>query len=223
MSALTLASTLALASFLSVQTHVTTWLVFDPTADNRLELEVPEFAGGGVRESRLVGGVLARITFDLVPLLLNQPASADVVVEEIRVAGESFDALPGLGTGTLCVSLDPVDPGGGILELPVLAPPHITAELRTLTHLAGPIAALVPDGIPLAATIDEDLQIDLRALLANGLTAGPAAVNTSAEGIVPPNVIVFGGQAFRIEAKILNSLAVPEDPLLDECEAAGLL
>lgn len=222
--------TLALAGLLSlnpiaVETSLTTWLVLDPNAANQLQMTLP---GGETVATPLSGGVLATVTVDLLALALNLPTVAEVQVEEIRIAGESFapvPALPSLQTGTLCVSADPQATGGGAVALPAEVPPRITisTELATRTVALGPLGAALPgDGIPLSAAIEDEVQADLRTLLVNELGTGPVAVDTEAEGVVPPDVLLIGGQPFRIDLRILNSLSAPSGPLLDECAAAGI-
>ena len=49
--------------------------------------------------------------------------------------------------------------------------------------------------------------------------AGEFAVDAHATGTIPPDVALLGGLPFEIDAKILNSLAPPSDPLLDQCAA----
>jgi hypothetical protein len=208
-----------LGGLLSVQGSVTTWLVFDPTADNRLVIETPASLGGTTGTS-LVGGVLATLRFDLVKLATNLPLSIDVDVREIRVAGDSFAPLPVFPTtqtGTICVTADPDDPGSGTVTLPLLGPPHIVADMRTRTFLTSSLGGLFPDGIALSARIEDDLAIDLRALILNRFAAGPVAVDTEARGVIPPDILLLGGFPFSLQVKILNSLQPRHDPLLDEC------
>jgi hypothetical protein len=209
------------AGLVSVQTSVTTWLVFDPSSDNRLTIEEPADLGGPTG-TRLVGGVLATFSFDATKLLLHLPLKADVRIDEVRVAGESFAAIaaiPLLQTGTICVTGDPNQPGTGTVTVPLIGLPTIDADMRTVTFLTSALGDFFPDGIALSAHIEEPLEVDLRALLANGFTAGPVAVDAEAEGTIPPDVVFLGGLPFSIHAKILNSLTPPEDPLLDECAA----
>jgi hypothetical protein len=167
-----------------------------------------------------VGGVLATLHFDLLKLLLDQPLSVDVEVEEIRVAGASFTPLATVPvqTGTLCVTADRDDPGSGTVTLPLLARPHIEAEMRTVSFPTA-LASLFPEGIALSAGIEDDLEIDLRSLLLNRFAAGPVAVDTEAQGVIPPDILLLGGLPFRLKVKILNSLQPTAHPLLDECAA----
>jgi hypothetical protein len=222
MHPLTLVMAGALSGLVSVQARVGTWLVFDPHSDNRLTISEPASLGGPTG-TRLVGGVHATLVFDATRALLNLPLSVDVVIDEIRVAGESFPAvpiLPDLQTGTVCVTADPSRPGTGTVSVPVLGLPEISADMRTLTFATAPlVAALFPNGIALTAHIEEPLGVDLRALLLNRFLAGPVAVDADASGTIPADVALLGGQPFTIHAKILNSLAPPADPLLDECAA----
>lgn len=222
MSATALAMAGLLSGLVSVNTSVTTWLVLDPSSENRLEIDLPPNLGGETG-TRLVGGVLATLSFDAVSLLLNRPLVLDVTIDDIRIAGESFAALPSmpqLQTGTICVTADPAEPGTGTVTVPLLGLPVIDAEMRTQTVMTSPLMNnLFPDGIALAARIREQLAVDLRALLRNNFTAGPVAVDTEASGVIPPEILLLGGQTFRIDATILNSLSEPEDPLLDECDA----
>jgi len=218
-------ATLALAGLVSgaitTETSVTTWLVFDPHSANRLTIEEPPELGGPTG-TRLVGGVRATLTFDATKLLLHLPLTVAVRIDEIRIAGDSFapvPVLPDLQTGTLCVVADPTQPGTGAVVVPLLGLPQIAADMRTLAFATSPlVGALFPDGIALTARIEEPLGIDLRAFLLN-LTAGPIAVDADAEGVIPPDVALLGGQGFAIQAKILNALGPPRDPLLDECAA----
>jgi hypothetical protein len=201
----------------AVQTSVTLWLILDPHAENRLEIETPGVPVG----TELVGGVLTTLRFDPAKLLLNRRLSADVEIDEIRIAGASFvpvPAFPTLQTGTICVTADPSTPSGGTLTLPVLALPRIAADMRTLTFLTSPLGTIFPDGIPLTARVEDDLEVDLRALLLN-LTAGPVAVDTEASGVIPPDILFLGGLPFSLRVKIVNSLLPPAHPLLDECAA----
>ncbi|HEV7732388.1 MAG TPA: hypothetical protein VGR62_09525 [Candidatus Binatia bacterium] len=222
MMPITLAAAGLLSGLISVQTSVTTWLVFDPSSENRLEIDAPAEAGGATG-TRLVGGVLATLTFDATKVLLDQPLTLDVRIDEIRIAGESFAAiptLPDLQTGTICVVADPAEEGTGTVTVPLLRQPQIDADMRTVTFLTSPtLGALFPDGISLAAHIRDELEVDLRALLLNRFASGPVAVDTAAQGVVPADLPLLGGQPFRIEAKILNSLQAPQHPLLDECAA----
>lgn len=207
-------------ALISVQGSVTTWLVFDPTADNRLTIEVPPELGGPA-DTELVGGVLATLHFDPVRLLLNLPLSVEVTVEEIRVAGASFaplGSLPTLQTGTLCVTADASDPGSGSVTVPLLGLPVIQAEMRTVTYLTN-LSVLFPDGVALAAAIEDQLGLDLRALLRNRFAAGPVVVDTQAQGVIPSDVALLGGRPFSMQVTILNSLQPPHHPLLDECAA----
>jgi len=210
-----------LTGLVSVNTSVSTWLVFDPSQENRLEIDLPEALGGGTG-TRLHGGVLATLSFDVVSLLLNRPLLLDVTIDEIRVAGESFAALPtspALQTGTVCVTADPDEPGRGTVLVPVGRLPIIDAEMRTVTLLTSPaLGPLFPDGIALAARIRDELEVDLRALLRNHFTSGPVAVDTEASGVIPADLPLLGGQPFRIDVTILNSLSAPQHPLLDECD-----
>jgi hypothetical protein len=64
-----------LSASISTQTSVTTWLVFDPSSDNRLTIEEPADLGGPTG-TRLVGGVLATFSFDATKLLLHLPLTA---------------------------------------------------------------------------------------------------------------------------------------------------
>jgi len=209
-----------LTLLVSIQTSITTWLVLDPTAENRLNVEVPAQLGGPTG-TQLVGGVLATLTFDPVALALNLPLSVDVRVDEIRIAGASFAPLPispNLQTGTLCVTADPNKPGTGAVTLPLLRPPHIEAEMNTVTYVTG-LASAFPNGIRLTAEISDDIEVDLRALLRNRFMAGPVAVDTAAQGTIPPDVFLLGGLPFSLQVKILNSLFPPQHPLLDQCAA----
>jgi hypothetical protein len=212
----------ALAGLVSVQASVTTWLVFDPRSDNRLTIETPARLGGPTGTS-LVGGVRATLVFDPTRLALNLPLAVNVRIDEIRVAGESFAVipnLPDLQTGTVCVTADPAQPGTGSVLVPVFHLPFISADMRTLTFLTSPmLSQLFPEGIALTAHIEEELELDLRALLVNRFLAGPVAVDAEAEGIIPPDLAILGGRPFAIQAKILNSLLPPSHPLLDECAA----
>jgi hypothetical protein len=122
-------------------------------------------------------------------------------------------------TGTICVTADPNDPGSGTVTLPLLALPHIAAEMRTVTYLTSPLSSLFPDGIALTAAIEDDIEVGLRALLLNRFTAGPVAVDTQAQGVIPPGLALLGGRPFSMQVKILNSLQPPQHALLDECEA----
>jgi hypothetical protein len=216
----TMLSATMLTALVSVQGSVTTWLVFDPTADNRLTIDVP-LELGGPASTELVGGVRATLHFDPVRLLLNLPLTVDVTVDEIRVAGASFaplQSLPTLQTGTLCVTADPNGPGAGSVTVPLLGLPHIQAEMRTVTYLTN-LSVLFPDGVALAAAIEDDLALDLRALLLNRFAAGPVAVDTEAQGVIPSDVALLGGRPFSMQVTILNSLQPPQHPLLAECAA----
>lgn len=215
-----LLSAATFTALISVQGSVTTWLVFDPTADNRLTIEAPPELGGPAG-TQLVGGVRTTLHFDAVRLLLNLPLTVDVSVDEIRVAGASFaplGVLPTIETGTLCVTADADDPGAGSVTVPLLGLPHIQAEMRTISYPTG-LPTLFPDGIALAAAIEDDIAVDLRALLLNHFAAGPVAVDTTAQGVIPADVALLGGQPFSMQVKILNSLQPPRHPLLDECAA----
>ena len=209
-----------LSLLVSIQASVTTWLVLDPTAQNRLRVEVPAELGGPTG-TQLVGGVLATLSFDPVALALSLPLSVDVRVDEIRIAGASFAPLPiipNLRTGTICVTADPNMPGTGAVTLPLLRPPHIEAAMNTITYVTG-LDSSFPNGIPLTAEISDDIQVDLRALLLNHFMAGPVAVDTEAQGVIPPDIFLLGGLPFSLQVKILNSLAPPQHPLLDQCAA----
>jgi hypothetical protein len=218
LATLLLAVLLALpGSASAVQTSVTLWLILDPHADNRLQIDTPDGPVG----TELVGGVLTTLRYDPTSLLLNRRVVADVSIDEIRIAGASFvpvPAFPTLQTGTICVTTDPSTPSGGTLTLPVLRPPHIAADMHTLTFLTSPLGTLFPEGIPLTAHVEDDMQVDLRAFLLN-LTAGPIAVDTAASGVIPPDVLFLGGLPFSLQVKIVNSLGPPSHPLLDECAA----
>jgi hypothetical protein len=96
--------------------------------------------------------------------------------------------------------------------------PHIEAEMRTISYPTA-LPMLFPDGIALAAAIEDDIAVDLRALLLNRFAAGPVAVDTQAQGVIPADVALLGGQPFNMQVKILNSLQPPQHPLLDECAA----
>jgi hypothetical protein len=222
MSTTALAMAGLLSGIVSVQASVSTWLVFDPSAENRLVIDLPADLGGSTG-TRLVGGVLATLHFDALSVILNQPLAVDVTIDEVRVAGESFAALPSLPeltTGTICVTADPDTPGTGTVTVPLLGLPQIAADMNTVTVLTSPVVGpLFPDGIVLAAHIEDELALDLRPLLRNRFTAGPVAVETEAAGTIPADVALLGGQPFRLAVTILNSLQRPEDPLLDECDA----
>src|SRR5262245_41550705 len=100
----TLAMAGVTAALVSVQTRVTTWLVFDPHSDNRLTIDRPADQGGATGTA-LVGGVRATLTFDATRVLLDLPVTVDVRIDEIRIAGDSFapvPAIPTIQTGTLC-------------------------------------------------------------------------------------------------------------------------
>jgi hypothetical protein len=97
---------------------------------------------------------------------------------------------------------------------------RIEADMRTRTFLTSSLGSAFPDGIALAAHIGDDLAIDLRTLLLNRFTAGPVAVDTEAQGVIPPDppdVFLLGGRPFSLQVKIVNSLQPPSHPLLDEC------
>jgi hypothetical protein len=92
--------------------------------------------------------------------------------------------------------------------------------MRTIAVATSPlVGALFPDGIALTAHVEDQLQLDLRALLLNRFLAGPVAVDTQASGVIPPEVALLGGLPFSLDVTILNSLLPPSDPLLDECAA----
>lgn len=222
MSTTALAMAGLISGIISVQASVSTWLVFDPSAENRLEIDLPADLGGPTG-TRLVGGVLATLHFDPVSVILAKPLAVGVTIDDVRVAGESFAAVPsvpGLETGTICVTADSDDPGAGVVTVPVLGLPRISADMRTVTVLTSPVVGpLFPDGIALTAHIEDELGLDLRALLRNRFLAGPVSVETEAAGTIPPDIALLGGQPFRLAVTILNSLQRPEDPLLDECDA----
>jgi hypothetical protein len=105
------------------------------------------------------------------------------------------------------------------VTLPLLGLPHIEADMRTRTFLMSSLGSAFPDGIAVAAHIGDDLAIDLRTLLLNRFAAGPVAVDTEAQGVIPPDVFLLGGRPFSLQVKIVNSLQPPSHPLLDECAA----
>ena len=58
MNPMTIAMVGGLSGLISLQTSVTTWLVFDPHSDNRLTIQEPANLGGPTG-TRLVGGPLS--------------------------------------------------------------------------------------------------------------------------------------------------------------------
>jgi hypothetical protein len=204
---------------LGPQVSLGLWLNFDQTQSNTLDLQIPPVLGGGVRSTRLVGGAHTIVSFDLFSLISPQGLSVNVVIDEIRIAGESFDIFPGTPSGTLCVTGDPAGAGSGVLLLPLLAPPSVIADFHTQTFLTGPLEPFLPDGIRLAAHIEDQLQVDLLSLFRSNFQGGPAVVRTSATGTVPADVVFFGGAPFALNVTLFNSFTPPADPLLTECDA----
>jgi hypothetical protein len=70
--------------------------------------------------------------------------------------------------------------------------------MRTRTFLTSSLGSAFPDGIAVAADIGDDLAIDLRTLLLNRFAAGPVAVDTEAQGVIPPDVFLLGGRPFSL-------------------------
>lgn len=195
------------------------WLNFDPTAQNVLRLQIPAALGGGARSTRLVGGVHALVSFDLRDLLSPQGINVNVNVDQIRVAGESFDLFPNAPTGTLCVAANPAGAGSGHLFIPLVGWPNVVADFNTDTFLTGPLGPFLPDGLKLSAHVQSPLQVDLLSLFRNNFQSGPAKVVASAQGTVPSDVLFFGGAGFSMDITLLNSFATPQDPLLTQCDA----
>jgi hypothetical protein len=208
----------ALSGLVGLQTAIGIWLNFDPRYPNNLELGRPPELGGGTVSTPLVGGAHAIVIFDPVRLLSPQGVRVRVVVDEIRIAAESFEILPGLPTGTVCVVQDPETPSTGPMVLPLLGRPRISADFATRSFVTNPgLAALLPDGIALQAMIEDTVDADLRSLLISRFQMGPIAVETSGEGTVPADVPLLGEQPFAMNVRILNSFAPPQDRLLDDC------
>lgn len=205
------------ATALGPQVSVGLWLNLDATQENTLALEIPAALGGGVRTTRLVGGAHAVVTFDLLSMLTLQGLVVGVTIDEIRIAGESFDLFPGAPSGTVCVVGDDAGAGSGLMFLPLLGAPRVAASFETRTHLRGPLGAFLPDGIPLSARVEDELQVDLLSLFRSNFQGGPAVVETSATGTVPPEVVFLGGSEFALDVTLFNSFTPPGDPLLQEC------
>jgi hypothetical protein len=220
------AATAALAlALLNVTVSTDLWLNLDPSAQNTLTLVVPaNILGGGVDTTTLVGGVHAIVTFNSADLFSPQGINADFTVDQIRIAGQSFNLFPvfpelGLVTGTLCVEANPVSGGGtGHLFIPVVGDPYVTADFDTDTFLTGPFGRAIPNGIPLSAHAQAPLQADLRTLFESDFQSGPVVVSTSAAGTVPQGVALFGGSPFSLNVTIENSFDAPQDPLLTDCD-----
>jgi hypothetical protein len=216
------AATTALAlALLNLTVTTDLWLNFDPNAQNTLTLVVPE--DGAVDTTTLVGGVHAIVTFNSADLISPQGINADITVDQIRIAGQSFQLFPGvpyLVTGTLCVEADRVLGGGtGHLFIPVVGSPYVTAQFNTDTFITGGLYGFISQGIPLSANLQAPLQADLRTLFESNFQSGPVVVQTSATGTVPQNVILLGGAPFSLNVTIENSFnPPPQDPLLTQCD-----
>jgi len=211
------------ASALGFEVSTAIWLNFDQGSQNQLALTIPDRLGGGVRTTRLVGGVHAILTFNFLDFLSPNGVNVDATVDEIRIAGASFELFedtPDSATGTLCVNGDPSGAGSGHLLIPVAGWPTVSAQFNTVTFLTGALGAFLPNGIKLAAQTQAPLQADLRTLFANNFRGGPAAVQASATGTVPKGTPFLQGSAFALDVTLVNSFAPPpDDPLLEECAA----
>ena len=211
----------AAAGLFTVSTAM--WLNFDQGTESDLVLEVPDALGGGVRTSRLVGGVHAIVTFNALDFLSPNGVNVDAAIDEIRIAGEAFEVfanIPASSTGTLCVTGDPSGAGTGHLLLPVVGWPTLTAQFHTVTLLTGPLMRFLPQGIALTAEAQAPLQADLRTLFQNNFQGGPVEVQTSASGTIPDDTPFLGGSGFSLNVTLVNSFSPPPgDPLLDQCAA----
>jgi hypothetical protein len=213
----------AAASAPGFQVSTAMWLNFDQGSQNQLALTIPDRLGGGVRTTRLVGGVHAILTYNLLDFFSPDGVNVDATVDEIRIAGENFELFedaPDSATGTLCVIGDPNGAGSGHLLLPVVGWPTVSAQFNTVTFLTGALGQFLPDGIKLAAQTQAPLQVDLRTLFANKFAGGPVKVQASATGTVPKGTPFLQGSAFALNVTLVNSFSPPpDDPLLDECAA----
>jgi hypothetical protein len=196
-------------------------LQIDPEAENVLELQEPEGLGGTVRTSQLVGGIATTLTFDSSQLLSRDGVMATVRVDRVRIAGTGFDILGLIPTGTLCITLDPDLPSGGVAFLrPVRGTASMQVTLATLSFATNPALVGVIPPIPLGATLEDEFPLSLVQTLALLLGEERVVYTTqSFEDALPPDIPVLGGAPVRVTTSLYNANGIAADPLLDECEA----
>lgn len=195
-------------------------LNLDPTGPNELSIELP---GGAVETSQLTGGVGATIILDTDKLLTWNGVFGTLRVDEVRIAGSSFDVIPDiLSTGTICLTQDPDTASGGFVYLRPLFKKEADVQLTlsTLALVTDPGLSQLAPPLPFGATIDTQVPLTLSDLLA--LASGEGGSLTITQSIVdtlPADIPLLGGSDVMATVTLSNSDMRAEGPLLDECDA----
>ncbi|MFW6067384.1 MAG: hypothetical protein ACOC97_03535 [Myxococcota bacterium] len=194
-------------------------LTMDPAEDNRLEIELPEEAGGGVAVVEIVGNIESTVTVDTDKLITPQGVYATVSVDDLLIAGTPVEVI-GVSTGTLCTSDVPDDPGGGVAFLrPVF---HKEADFEliipTETSATNPeLEALLPP-LPLELELSTTTRLGLQDLADLVLEGEGLRIHEVVTTTIPEDYPILGGSDVTLDATLISTQEPTEDPLLDECE-----
>jgi hypothetical protein len=176
----------------------------------------------------LVGGIESTITaslglFEVLGALVGVPLVADVSVDNIAIAGTEINFLGLLPTGTICVSLDELNPGGGEAYInPLLGVAQFLIDLNTVISITNEVVGGILGGpLPFAATIDSIVPLTLGDLI--GLILGDSggiSLTQEIDTTIPEDVAIIGGAPISATLTLASADALPSgNALLEECDA----
>lgn len=205
-------------------------LVLEEPSD--LTLGFPSFPPPFDQETTsLVGGVQTTIIADLGLLqllgaLVGKAIPADIVIDDILIAGTEILIAGAIPTGTVCLFQDPLLDSGGAASLNLLlGVAAFDMTLNTRLAITDPgLAALIGEPAPFAQVVSAVVPLsigDMLTMLGGGDSGLSLTQEIDAEfGPVP----ILGTIAVTGSLTLASSDTPASDPLLDTCAAfvAGL-
>jgi hypothetical protein len=194
-------------------------------APSELTLELPVFPPPFNEESTsLVGGVQTTIVADiglleLLGALIGKAIPADIVVDDILIAGTEILIGGGIPTGAICLFQDPDLASTGSAALnPLLGVAAFDMTLNTKLGVTDPLlASLIGEPAPFTQVISAVVPLsigDLLTILAGGDSGIALTQEIDAEfGPVP----VIGIIHVTGSLTLVSTDTPPSDPLLDTC------
>ncbi len=200
--------------------NLPTLLVLDPSADNKLTIQLPASFGGGSVSSKLVGNVKTTVTIDTNKLISPQGVPATVTVNSFATAGSSIN-LGSIPSGTLCTYIPAGQSAGGVAYLRPLIFKDATFSLTipTETKSVDPIVQNLIPPIPLLLKIDAKTTIDLLGLITLMFQGTGLNLHQVVNMTIPADIPLLGGSTVTLDAVLASTKTAVTDPMLDACAA----
>lgn len=201
-------------------------LALDGDNDITIDVYVLGSPTGIVAGTSLEGGVDLTMSTTLADLFDPHGILAMVTVDDVLIAGPSFELL-GQTTGTVCVN-DVPDSGGGTALLRLFqGEAEFNVVLDTVIQTLGDLGSALPDGLPFSTALEASTPFTLGDLL-DLVFGGGGGISVSQEistTIMGPGdgssiLDLIDGSPITATLTLVSADAIPDSLLIDECVAA---